>query len=174
MSVRRSMGLPWICSGDMYAGVPTTAPAWVLSESVRSVSVMRATPKSVSFTRPCESIITLAGLMSRWMMLASCAKCSASHNSAMMCTTSFTSKRSLASKKDLSSLPRTISITMYATSPSSAKSNTWTMLGWFSRATACASRAKRIEYSLADSESSALFRIVLIATLRCRRVSMPS
>ena len=52
-------------------------------------------------------------------------------------------------------------------SPSSPKSYTWTMFGWLSRATACASRTKRIEKSLAVSSSSWLLRMVLIATWRC-------
>src|SRR5262245_11638573 len=57
-------------------------------------------------------IITLAGLMSRCTTFATWAKCSASHSSPMMCTTSFRAKRSLASKNVFSSLPRTNSMTM--------------------------------------------------------------
>jgi hypothetical protein len=50
------------CSGDMYEGVPIMVPAWVRLE----LSI-RATPKSASFTRPSRVIITLAGLISRWI-----------------------------------------------------------------------------------------------------------
>ena len=51
MSLRRSTGAPEICSGDMYAGVPTMVPACVRSALVRSASVTRATPKSASLAR---------------------------------------------------------------------------------------------------------------------------
>ena len=39
----------------------------------------RAIPKSMTFTAPVLVIMMLAGLMSRWMMPASCEKCSAEH-----------------------------------------------------------------------------------------------
>ena len=110
-SVRLSRLPPVICSGDMYAGVPTMVPACVRSTEVLSESCTRATPKSVSLVRACASSITLAGLMSRWMMPALCAKSSASHSSHMMRTASFRSKRSFASKKVLSSLPLMNSMT---------------------------------------------------------------
>jgi hypothetical protein len=55
----------------MYEGVPTIVPTCV--RCVRSVSVMRATPKSISFARFCASSMMFAGLMSRWTMPASCA-----------------------------------------------------------------------------------------------------
>jgi hypothetical protein len=40
---------------------------------VRSVSVIFATPKSISFARLCTSSMTFAGLMSRWTMPDWCA-----------------------------------------------------------------------------------------------------
>ena len=60
-SERPSTFLPAICSGLMKLGVPSTRPVLVLLESV-----MRAMPKSVTFTESelC-SYITLAGLISR-------------------------------------------------------------------------------------------------------------
>ena len=60
------------CSGDMYSGVPTTAPNPVIS--VLSVSVCPAalaTPKSITFGTGRSSYIatsTFDGLMSRWMI----------------------------------------------------------------------------------------------------------
>ena len=53
MSLRRSIAWPWICSGDMYDGVPMMVPTRVLSIwSPPSGSVKRATPKSVSLAWP--------------------------------------------------------------------------------------------------------------------------
>ena len=57
-------------------------------------------------------------------------------------------------------------MTMKATSPSSPKSYTWTMFGWLSRATACASSLNRTEYSRDTSSSRWLLMMVLIATGR--------
>ena len=59
------------CSGDMYAGVPTTTPASARLWSVRSNSVALATPKSMTFGvgRPSTSVTrTLPGFRSRWMI----------------------------------------------------------------------------------------------------------
>ncbi len=46
MSERPSSFSPIACSGDMYDGVPSSVPDWVIS-----VSMSLAIPKSVTFTR---------------------------------------------------------------------------------------------------------------------------
>ncbi len=62
-SLRPSRRRPANCSGDMYEGVPSTAPVRVLL-----ASVTRAMPKSVTFTWSMAGlIITLAGFTSRWI-----------------------------------------------------------------------------------------------------------
>jgi len=43
-SERASAGCPFTCSGDMYCGVPRSAPAFVIVESAADV----ASPKSVT------------------------------------------------------------------------------------------------------------------------------
>ena len=53
-------GCPVTCSGDMYAGVPTTVPV-----RVSVVVATLATPKSVILGRPSRVIRMFAGLMSR-------------------------------------------------------------------------------------------------------------
>jgi hypothetical protein len=73
-------GAPRHCSGDMYAGVPMIAPAWVRAEAsvVRSLAI----PKSRIFTRspPMTSASgtrnTFSGLRSRWTMPLACAAAS--------------------------------------------------------------------------------------------------
>ena len=68
-SERPSTFLPAICSGDMKLGVPSTRPVLVLLESV-----MRAMPKSVTFTVSLStSYMMFAGLMSRWTTFCRCA-----------------------------------------------------------------------------------------------------
>ncbi len=67
-SVRASTRSPRACSGDMYAGVPTTAPVRVTASSPASSppTAARARPKSRSFTRrPAPSSHTLPGFTSR-------------------------------------------------------------------------------------------------------------
>ena len=53
MSLRPSILLlaPEPCSGLMYAGVPITMPVWVLPVEMPASSVMRAMPKSTTFTK---------------------------------------------------------------------------------------------------------------------------
>ena len=70
MSERESTVSPRACSGERYWAVPITAAVCVI---VADVSVTaRAMPKSITFTWPVGVIITLAGLMSRWMMPCLC------------------------------------------------------------------------------------------------------
>ena len=85
MSVRASTSCPRACSGDMYAGVPTTTPASVFSTAcvclgvgdLRRRGASFASPKSSTFTNPSGRSITFSGLMSRWTMPAACAALSA-------------------------------------------------------------------------------------------------
>ena len=53
---------PWACSGDRYCAVPMIEPVSVMSEAPA-----RAIPKSVTFTCPESSTITLCGFRSRWI-----------------------------------------------------------------------------------------------------------
>ena len=65
---------PDSCSGDMYDGVPSTMPVLV-----RLASVMRAMPKSVTFTMSdCGSYMMFAGFTSRCTTFCLCAYPSAS------------------------------------------------------------------------------------------------
>ena len=109
-SLRPSTGWLVNCSGDMYEGVPSTAPVCVSSDAP-----MRAMPKSATLTRPPASRIRLAGLMSRCTTPCACAWSSASRISPMMRATSGSGKRSPRSKQSRSSRPSTNSIAMYAT-----------------------------------------------------------
>ena len=110
-SVRASTLAPITCSGDMYFSVPTIDP-WVRVAS--PPSVMRATPKSPSLTRPFGSSITFAGLMSRWMMPCSWAKLSALSSSFMMLIERSKVRRLPWSSCWRRSPPRTSSMTMKA------------------------------------------------------------
>ena len=59
---------PWACSGDRYCAVPMIEPVSVMSDAPA-----RAMPKSVTLARPSSSMITLCGLMSRWITPRRCA-----------------------------------------------------------------------------------------------------
>jgi len=81
-SLRRSMGSPRTCSGDMYPAVPRTRPAPVTSarvgalaasSSVAVCSVSLASPKSSTFAYPSEETMMFPGLRSRWTIPAACA-----------------------------------------------------------------------------------------------------
>ena len=75
MSARRSTGLAFACSGDMYAAVPSNTPACVamwlmvgefaISAADNSVSMAFAKPKSRILTMSSLDTFTLAGLRSR-------------------------------------------------------------------------------------------------------------
>jgi hypothetical protein len=54
---------PVTVSGDMYPGVPTTAPVLVM----RSSPSREANPKSATRTRPWSSTSRLSGFTSRWI-----------------------------------------------------------------------------------------------------------
>ena len=78
MSLRASTVPPVACSGDMYAGVPATAPGRLSrargvsvvasSPSSRSACVSFARPKSSTLTTPSGVTMTFAGFRSRWTM----------------------------------------------------------------------------------------------------------
>ena len=85
ISDRASASPPRICSGAMYAGVPTMVPTWVRSWRVSastgaslSSNCRFASPKSITLTCPCSPNMTLDGFRSRWTMPRACAACSAS------------------------------------------------------------------------------------------------
>jgi hypothetical protein len=71
MSVRASTCWPRACSGDMYAAVPTTVPAsvltpiWVVSAPPPTTGASLARPKSSTLTTPSGRSMTFSGLMSR-------------------------------------------------------------------------------------------------------------
>ena len=67
-SERLSTFSPRACSGLRYWAVPITAAVCVIVAEVSATA--RAIPKSITFTVPDGVSITLAGLMSRWMILA--------------------------------------------------------------------------------------------------------
>ena len=88
MSARRSTGLPFACSGDMYAAVPSRTPACVairlivgevkMSIDAASPSIAFAKPKSRTFTASSLVTFTFAGFRSRCTIPRSCAYSSAS------------------------------------------------------------------------------------------------
>ncbi len=73
-SARPSSGLPRMCSGDMYANLPFTAPARV----VDTVPAALAMPKSTTLVTPLNPTSRLSGLTSRWTI------CSGSPSSSRM------------------------------------------------------------------------------------------
>ena len=66
MSERASTVSPRACSGERYCAVPMTAAVAVMAEEESAMA--RAMPKSMTLTWPAGVSMTLAGLMSRWMM----------------------------------------------------------------------------------------------------------
>ena len=78
MSDRSSALVPRMTSGAANSGVPAAR-----SRLTESASPNVARPKSVTLHRPWRLSIRLAGLMSRWMMPASCPAARASAASAV-------------------------------------------------------------------------------------------
>ncbi len=80
-SLRASTALPAACSGDMYAGVPSTCPSVVTCACVSAVATDDAStsptslarPKSRIFTSQSSVTMTLPGLRSRCTRPRSCA-----------------------------------------------------------------------------------------------------
>ncbi|MCP9944909.1 hypothetical protein LUX12_09185 [Streptomyces somaliensis] len=111
-----------------------------------SVSVVApaswAIPKSVRTTRPvASSTSTLAGFRSRWSTPIACAARSADSSARPILAASRASTGPRAAIRSASDTPSTNSITMYGTPSSSTTSWTQTMCGWWTRATARASRS---------------------------------
>ena len=79
MSERASTDCPSTCSGDIYAGVPSTAPG-VVSVTSAAGSRRLATPKSRSFAVPPAVTMMFAGFRSRCRMPRSCAACKRAGN----------------------------------------------------------------------------------------------
>ena len=67
MSLGGPTSRPWVCSGDMNPGEPTTVPVCVSA----LVSMDREIPKSMS-RGPSSANSTLDGFRSRWTMPAAC------------------------------------------------------------------------------------------------------
>ena len=83
-SERSSRGSAFACSGDMYSIVPSMAPVWVTPPP----SIVRASPKSISATRPCWSRMMLLGFRSRWMTPSAWAAASPAQACRMMSSAS--------------------------------------------------------------------------------------
>ena len=87
-----------------------TAAVWVIAEVVSDSA--RAMPKSMTFTAPVLVIMMFAGLMSRWMIPASCEKLSARQTSAMIRPASFNGSGPLSLTMSRRVWPWTRSMTM--------------------------------------------------------------
>ena len=136
---------------------------------------VRAMPKSITLTAPVWVIITLAGLMSRWIRPLRWLKSRAPQTSAAISIARRTGSRPSALMMSRSVRPSTYSMTMNgATAPSAAMSSpvsyTETIEGWLRPAADCASRRKRFRNDGSRARSA---RSTLIATSRPRRMSRP-
>ena len=63
-SLLGSISATWICSGDIYRGVPIVEPVLVMVDMTSAAAI----PKSVSFIPPSSFMRTFAGLISRCVM----------------------------------------------------------------------------------------------------------
>ena len=179
MSVRASASAPSSCSGAMYWNVPRIVPAVVSGfasvgsavepETAPSPAPERARPKSRSFA-PVFVSITLPGLRSRWTMPCLCAALRASATCAPNFTT-WSSGSGPFCSRSASDSPSSSSITRKCASPSCPTSKSVQMCGWLSEEIVFASRSKRWRRS---SSSAKPVGRILTATLRSRRVSLPS
>ena len=166
-SLRASRGSPRSCSGAMYCGVPTSAPAWVSSVAVAppAAATGRARPKSSSVT-PAGVRNTFEGLRSRCTSPRACRACSAASTPSIRGTASATGRAPRARRTESAS-PSSSSMASQASPPSSPTSKIWQTLGCVAAAAARASRQKRRR---AES-SSGWSRMTLSATWRPRRWS---
>ncbi len=172
---------PTICSGDMYAGVPSSAPSAVMrrssalavSELAELVSASPgvsgrdgprpspAIPKSSTRARPSRPTITLLGLKSRWMSPASWAACRP--RPALTYTATIARQSRDAARSHASSVhPSTNSMAMNVCPACVPISCTVTTFGCDRRAIACASRNSRADWP----SPSSLRCSTLTATLR--------
>ncbi|MBB5137670.1 hypothetical protein HNP84_007422 [Thermocatellispora tengchongensis] len=146
---------PEICSGDMYAGVPTTPLVRVMAES-------RAREMPKSMTRgPSEPSRTLLGLKSRCTMPARwMAARAVTVPTARRCSTPPVRGPSSRTTR-WRETPSTYSLTMYGDSPLRDASSTWAVQNWATRRAASTSRRKR---SASIPSPSRRARSSLIAT----------
>jgi hypothetical protein len=93
--------------------VPITAAVCVIVAEVSATA--RAMPKSITFTSPFGVSITLAGLMSRWMMPARWLYSKASRTSAAISSARSGRIRRPSRSTSRRVRPSTYSITMYGT-----------------------------------------------------------
>ena len=119
----------------MYAGVPASSPGSPVSRADR------ASPKSVTRTRPSSPTSTLSGLKSRWTMPAACA--AASPRPACTNTRRISRHGRGVSSQRASVAPSTSSIATNMQSRSNPTSWTCTTFGCERRAIAWASAASR-------------------------------
>lgn len=126
---------PDTCSGDMYAGVPSTA-------LLASASASQATPKSMTLGPTCESS-TLDGFRSRWTTPAPWMA-----RRAMAIEAASPSRAEPRSGPEVSTAslrlgPSTYSVTRYASRPCTSASRTGAVQKRATRWAAATSRAKR-------------------------------
>ncbi len=143
------------------------AAAVIVGDSLRSApdrggSRALASPKSRTFTRPFSVTFTFAGFRSRCTIPFSCA---ASSPSAIWMNNPTASSTGIGPRRIRSarSSPSTSSITRKCVSPSFSKPCTVAMFGWFSAASAFASRSNRASRSGSAAKSAGS---TLIATSR--------
>ena len=115
MSVRASTGPPCACSGERYDAVPSTA---LVCGAVSGPST-RAMPKSITLITPSRVIITLPGLMSRWITPCACAAAIAAQIFCAISAACTGVGRRPVAMNSARVLPSMNSITMYCV-PSSA------------------------------------------------------
>ena len=173
MSVRPSTArADRICSGDMYAGVPSSDCVCVRRMSVpiddfeipKSSTLISAVPSGRHVTN------RFAGLTSRWTMPIACASASASQVWSTSSTAHGTGSRPRSTSSAPRSWPSRNSMTMYGMPDSNVPtSDTRATYSLLSFTAACASRMNR---SVASRSSDTSCRSILIATrsLSCRCV----
>ena len=126
----------------MYAGVPRADPLTVSVTRRPSTSLSFATPKSAIFTRPDPSRRMFSGLMSRCSTPCPCAYSKAAHTPGIICSASF-GDNDPDCITCLRFTPSTYSISSQQYPRVSPISNTLTMFGCCSRASARPSLVNR-------------------------------
>src|SRR5215471_2269023 len=166
MSLRLSAGLPFACSGAMYAAVPRIIPTPVIIAGVVIVgefvtpaarlvtgSSAFARPRSRTFTAPSGRTLMFAGFRSRWMMPCSCAASSASAICFAIGSAS-SSGIGPCAMRSASVGPSTSSSTSACTPSPSSKPKIAPMFGWLTEARTCASRLNRASRSGSAANSA--------------------
>ena len=153
-SARASTSSPRACSGAMYAGVP----AIVMAGASRAA---RATPKSMTTTRPARVIITFSGLKSRCTSPAAWIASSPARNCAAMSRASASGRGPRARKVSPSVAPSMYSIDSSSSPSSSTRSK---MRHTFGESTSRAARTSRRSRSRARSSHAWPGRTAFSAT----------